>query len=104
MDAAPEIPGTHTMTPFSENLRLLIRERLGDYNVRQIAILLEIGAGNRTVKGISEALGCPRPAVTRAMDQFVADGLAIRSKCAKDRRVVHMDPTEKGLRIWAWLL
>ena len=76
-----------------------------DLNVRQAAILLRVSLepGPHTVRGLAEALGLGKPAVSRALDALSGLGLATRLPDEADRRSVLVQTTARGLAVLAGL-
>lgn len=76
-----------------------------DLNVRQAAILLRVSLepGPHTVRGLAEALGLGKPAVSRALDALQGHGLANRMPDETDRRSVLVQTTARGLAVLAGL-
>ena len=76
-----------------------------DLNVRQAAILLRVSLdpGPHTVRGLAEALGLGKPAVSRALDALSGLGLAMRVPDETDRRSVLVQTTARGLAALAGL-
>jgi DNA-binding MarR family transcriptional regulator len=76
-----------------------------DLNVRQAAILLRVSLepGPHTVRGLAEALGLGKPAVSRALDALQGLGLANRLPDESDRRSVLVQTTARGLAVLAGL-
>jgi len=76
-----------------------------DLNVRQAAILLRVSLepGPHTVRGLAEALGIGKPAVSRALDALSGLGLAARLPDESDRRSVLVQTTARGLAVLAGL-
>lgn len=50
----------------------------------------------RTVRAMADALGVPKPAVTRAADALQAEGLLTRRINRFDRREIFLDATPRG--------
>ncbi len=61
------------------------------------------GPGRRACHEIAEQLIAQGPDVTRLVDKLEKQGLAERCRCDKDRRVVYVQITRKGLDILARL-
>ena len=74
-----------------------------DYGVRQIAVLIHShkAEGRATVRGLAEAVGVSKPAVTRAIDRLQYDGLIARVEDKLDRRSVFAKVTPKGAKMLA---
>ena len=76
-----------------------------DLYVRQAAILLRVSLepGPHTVRGLAQALGLGKPAVSRALDALSGLGLATRLPDESDRRSVLVQTTARGLAVLAGL-
>jgi len=71
------------------------------YNV--LRILRGAGAGGRQCHEIGEHMVAQVPDVTRLIDRLERAGLVTRSRCDKDRRVIHVRVTADGLALLAAL-
>lgn len=67
---------------------------IATYNV--LRILRGAGVAGRMCHEISEHMVTRVPDVTRLVDRLEKSELAIRERCSKDRRVVHVRITDKG--------
>ncbi|MEM8986545.1 MAG: MarR family transcriptional regulator [Pseudomonadota bacterium] len=76
----------------------MIRDDRPDLTARQLAIVLTVYLGTppHTVRGLSTGLSMPKPAVTRALDALVRQGLVKRARDEKDKRNVLVQRTVKG--------
>ena len=83
--------------PWARYLRAAARISPSQYNL--LRILRGAGAGGRTMSEIGERMINRDPDVTRLADRIVRQGLARRLRDAKDRRVVKLFISEKGLEL-----
>lgn len=69
-----------------------------DLTARQLAVLMTIYLTPRphTVKGLSETLGMPKPAVTRSLDVLEELGFIDRTRDPDDRRNIFIQRTPAG--------
>lgn len=67
---------------------------IATYNV--LRILRGAGESGRMCHEISEHMVTRVPDVTRLVDRLEKSELAVRERCSKDRRVVHVRITDKG--------
>ncbi len=66
----------------------------------QFFVLKKISAkGRLTVSEVAEELGVSLSAVTALVDRLVKNGLAMRSRDERDRRLVWLEATSKGKRV-----
>lgn len=66
----------------------------------QFFVLKKISArGRLTVSEVAEELGVSLSAVTALVDRLVKNGLAVRSRDERDRRLVWLEATSKGKRV-----
>jgi len=79
-------------------LRQTMAQRLPDLTARQMTLLLhlELTQPPHTVRGLAEALGFSKPAVTRALDRLTLCGFVQRQRDSRDRRSVLVELTERG--------
>lgn len=72
-----------------------------DLSLPQFNILRILrGAGEPlSIKVVKERMLEKSPNTTRLIDKLIAKNMVDRSRCADDRRVVHIEITEKGLTI-----
>jgi len=54
------------------------------------------GAAELPVSDLAASAGVAPPTATRMLDALVRDGLAVRTPCTDDRRVVHIALTDAG--------
>lgn len=75
-----------------------VRSDMPDLTTRQLALLLTIylDPPPHTVRGLSAALGLPKPAVTRALDTLGRLDLVKRVRDAADKRNVLVQRTVTG--------
>ncbi|MGF1544640.1 MAG: MarR family transcriptional regulator [Parvularculaceae bacterium] len=75
-----------------------VRGESPDLSMRQWAILLTIylQPGPHTVRALSQELGVPKPAISRALDALSILGFVRRVRDAADRRVVLVQKTPDG--------
>lgn len=75
-----------------------VRSEMPDLTTRQLALLLTIylDPPPHTVRGLSAALGLPKPAVTRALDTLGRLDLVKRVRDAADKRNVLVQRTVTG--------
>lgn len=80
--------------------------RRGDsFTCRHIATLALIVANPGTgVREIAAALDVPKPAVTRAAQALISDGLIISTDHQHDRRLVAFRPTKDGVEVLSHIL
>lgn len=58
------------------------------------------GAGEPlSIKDVKDRMIEKSPNTTRLIDKLIAKGMVDRSRCAEDRRVVHIEITKKGLKV-----
>ena len=58
------------------------------------------GAGEPlSIKEVKERMIEKSPNTTRLIDKLIAKGMVDRSRCSDDRRVVHIEITDKGLKV-----
>lgn len=69
-----------------------------DHTTRQIAMLLCLHDGNRTIKALSDEMNVIKPVITRGIDRLVDDGFAERIPDPNDRRSVIARITAAGKR------
>ncbi len=71
-----------------------------DLTARQQAILMTVSLtrGPHTVRGLSDALGLAKPAITRALDTLERHDLVKRVRDNKDLRNVFLERTPEGAR------
>lgn len=55
-----------------------------------------VSSGRGTTKALATALGVTTGNVTGLVDKLESEGLVIRDRSTKDRRVVHLEATRKG--------
>lgn len=67
--------------------------------VGQFQVLRRIRKGIDTVSALAEANRASRPAVSKAVDALVKQGLVSRLPDERDRRQVHLSLTEEGNRL-----
>ena len=93
------------LTLLKDVLAETVRADGPDLNVRQSAILLRVALepGPHTVRGLAEALGLGKPAVSRALDALGGYGLAVRLPDEADRRSVIVQVTARGRVVLASL-
>lgn len=79
-------------------LRQAMAQRLPDLTSRQMTLLLhlELKPPPHTVRGLAEALGFSKPAVTRALDRLTLCGFVRRQRDPRDRRSVLVELTLEG--------
>lgn len=77
-----------------------------DFSARQLAILGTVieRAGSWGVKELAADLGIVKPAVTRAIDVLVEEGLATRAQVPFDRRTIRVTATAAGKKLWTGAL
>ncbi len=75
-----------------------VRKDSFDLSARQMALLMTVYTvmGPHTVRGLSEYLNVSKPAICRALDTLSKYELVERKVDEKDRRNVHIIPTERG--------
>ncbi len=75
-----------------------LRRNLPDLTQRQLALLLQIylEPPPHTVRGLAQALGLSKPAVTRALDRLSKLDFVRRKREEQDRRSVQVQRTVKG--------
>jgi len=52
--------------------------------------------GSMTVSNLAKIIACPKPQMTKLVNQLVESGLINRNQCKTDRRVINLVLTEKG--------
>ena len=63
----------------------------------QFVVLRTLGGGGRaTTKDIATATGVTTGNITGLVDKLEAEGLVVRDRSEKDRRVVYLEATKKG--------
>lgn len=69
-----------------------------DLTARQLAVLMTVymTSAPHTVRGLSESLGAPKPAITRAVDALSELGFVRRRRDPVDGRNVFVQRTVKG--------
>jgi DNA-binding MarR family transcriptional regulator len=67
---------------------------LGSSDIRVLCTLE--GRSNPSIKEISEELDMPMSTLTGIFNKLVNKNLVDRVRCSKDRRIVHVNLTEKG--------
>lgn len=70
-----------------------------DITVEQFHILRRIRKGRNSVSKLAKAKHISRPAISRAVDVMVTNGLVTRTQDTRDRRHVQLDLTPKGLEL-----
>ena len=75
-----------------------LRRELPDLTQRQLALLLHVylEPPPHTVRGLAQALGLSKPAVTRALDRLSKLDFVRRKREEQDRRSVQAQRTVKG--------
>ena len=83
---------------FREAIVALVRRDGADLSSRQLAVFLTCYLDDRpqTVRGLAEALGISKPAVTRAIDRLIVFDLCRRKPDPADRRSVLVQRTPRG--------
>jgi DNA-binding MarR family transcriptional regulator len=76
----------------------IVREHGPDPTARQLAVFLtaHLDEGPHTVARVAARLGLQKAAVSRAIDRLVELRLARREADRRDRRLIHIAPTESG--------
>ncbi|MGD2133504.1 MAG: MarR family transcriptional regulator [Maricaulaceae bacterium] len=75
-----------------------VRSRGPELTARQLAVLMTVylTPPPHTVRGLSETLGMPKPAVTRALDALSAQDFISRRRDEADRRSILIARTRAG--------
>jgi DNA-binding MarR family transcriptional regulator len=73
---------------------------IADVTLAQLRVLVVLATrGRHTVGALAEVLGINPSGVTRLTDRLVGKGLVDKVESDQDRRVTHLDVTEKGHRL-----
>jgi DNA-binding MarR family transcriptional regulator len=74
--------------------------RRADLTGPQLTVLKVLeGVGDLSLSELSERIRAQNSTVTGIIDRMEREGLVVRSRSTEDRRVVHIQLTEKGARI-----
>lgn len=75
-----------------------VRDDGPDLSMRQWAIILSVylKPGPHTVRGLSQTLKVPKPAISRALDALSILGFIKRVRDPEDRRIVIIQKTSDG--------
>ena len=89
---------TSHLLPWRDVMTDTVRLDRPDLSMRQWALLLTVylTPGPHTVRLLSEELGVPKPAISRALDALSIHGFVKRARDPEDRRVVLVQKTEDG--------
>jgi DNA-binding MarR family transcriptional regulator len=89
-----------TLALFHETLLRLVRKG-HDFTDRQKCVLFAVKDEPQTVRGMAAHLNISKPAITRATNRLVAEGLVQRKDDPADRRSVLVKITKTGSRLIA---
>ena len=68
-----------------------------ELSMGQFVVLRTLGVdGRATTKGLARATGVTAGNITGLVDKLEAEGLIVRNRSAKDRRIVYLEATKKG--------
>lgn len=89
---------TSLLLPWRDVMTDTVRLDRPDLSMRQWALLLTVylTPGPHTVRRLSEELGVPKPAISRALDALSIHGFVKRARDQEDRRIVLVQKTEEG--------
>ena len=74
--------------------------RRADLTGPQLTVLKVLeGVGDLSLSALSERIRAQNSTVTGIIDRMEREGLVVRTRSTEDRRVVHIQLTEKGARI-----
>lgn len=88
------------MASFHETLLRLVRKG-HDFTDRQKCVLFTVKDEAQTVRGMAAHLNISKPAITRATNRLVAEGLVLRKGDPADRRSVLVKSTPAGRKFIA---
>jgi DNA-binding MarR family transcriptional regulator len=85
---------------FHETLLRLVRKG-HDFTDRQKCVLFAVKDESQTVRAMSAHLNISKPAITRATNRLVAEGLVVRKDDPADRRSILVKITKSGSKLLA---
>lgn len=85
------------------------RHKLSNLTLRQLQVLdLIIQYSNeeksRTVRHVASAMGVSKPVITRAANRLSMSKLLRRIRCESDKRLVYLEVTDDGRKIYDTLV
>ena len=92
------------MRQFKLEPGLLAGSAYADLHANDVGLLLVLaGAGDWTVRGLSQALAAPDSTISSALDRLEGRGLVARERRAEDRRIVAVALAPEGRALTARL-
>jgi DNA-binding MarR family transcriptional regulator len=84
-------------------LALLGNKTTRTMTLRHVGVLGAVCAAPQpsTVRGLAATIGCPKPSISRAIDELEAVSLVARARDPGDRRSVFVTGTKAGMKLVA---
>ena len=84
-------------------LALLGNKATRSMTLRHVGVLGVVCAAPQpsTVRGLAAKIGCPKPSISRAVDELEGASLVARNRDPADRRSVFVTSTKAGMKLVA---